>query len=131
MNSVQSPIISSNSVVGVWTNLSVYAVAPAGADEVRCQINYHAGGGGGGLLYVDNVNFLLRIPVTITPSVSGTNLMLSFPTQVGVTNQILFKNDLSDTTWQLLRTVVGDLTGHAAVPAPMNAPRRFYRVSTE
>lgn len=131
MNSVQSPIVSSNSVVGVWTNLSVYAVAPTGADEVRCQINYHAGGGGGGLVYVDDVNFWLRIPVTITPSVTGTNLMLSFPTQVGVTNQILFKNDLSDTAWQLLQTVVGDLSGQAAVPAPMSAPRRFYRVSTE
>jgi hypothetical protein len=69
--------------------------------------------------------------VRITPSVSGTNLLLSFPTQVGVTNQILYKNDLSDATWQLLQTVVGDLSGQANVSTPRNFARRFYRVSTQ
>jgi hypothetical protein len=131
LNSFQSPIISSNSVVGVWTNVVVpQMVAPAGADEVRCQINYHAGGGGGGLIYIDDVSFVLRIPVTIAPSVSGTNLVLSFPTQVGVTNQVLYKNDLSDANWQLLQTVVGDLSGQANVSTPKNLARRFYRVNT-
>jgi hypothetical protein len=130
MNNFQSAVISSNSVVGVWSNVTANAVAPAGADEVRCQINYHAGEGGGGLMYVDDVNFVLRIPVTITPSVSGANLMLNFPTQVGVTNQVLYKNNLSDPTWQLLQTVVGDLSGQAAVPTPKTVPSRFYRVST-
>jgi len=114
----------------VWTNLTAYAVAPAGADEVRCQINYHAGGGGGWLIYIDDVTCLLRIPVTITPSVSEPNLMLSFPTQVGVTNQILFKNDLSDANWQLLQTVVGGLSGQANVPTSKTLARRFYRVNT-
>ena len=131
IGNVQSAVISSNSVVGVWTNVTAYAVAPARADEVRCQINYHAGGGGGGLIYIDDVSCLLRIPVRITPSVSGTNLLLSFPTQVGVTNQILYKNDLSDATWQLLQTVVGDLSGQANVSTPRNFARRFYRVSTQ
>ncbi len=126
----RSAMISTNSPAGVWSNLTVSAVAPAAARQVRCQINYHAGGGGGGIMYVDDVNFWLRIPVSVTPSVSGANLMLSFPTQPGVTNQVLYKNDLSDADWQTLETVVGDLSGQAAVPAPMDVPKRFYRVST-
>lgn len=125
-----SPIISSNSVVGLWTNVTVpYAVAPAGATETRCQINYHAGDGGGAI-YVDDVSFWLRIPVTITASVSGTNLVLSFPTQIGVTNQILYKDDLGDANWQVLQTVTGDLSGQATVPTPRSTAKRFYRVNT-
>ena len=89
------------------------------------------GSGGAGAVFVDDVNCWLRIPVTITPSVSSPNLRLSFPTQIGVTNLVQYKNDLSDANWQLLQTVVGDLSGQAAVPAPMNVPRRFYRVSAE
>jgi hypothetical protein len=128
----QSAIISSSSPVGVWTNLVVpYAVAPAGADEVRCQINYHAGNVGGGEIFVDDVSCWLRIPVSITPSVIKPNLLLSFPTQIGVTNQILYKNNLSDPTWQVLENVVGDLSGQANVPISMSVPQRFYRLSAQ
>jgi hypothetical protein len=129
ITSFQSPVISSNSEVGVWTNLVVpYAVAPAGTDETRCQINYHAGDGGGAL-YLDDVTFWLRIPVTIVPSFNKPNLVLSFPTQVGVTYQILYKNDFADATWQVLQTVNGDLSGQANVPTPTIPTKRFYRVN--
>jgi hypothetical protein len=127
----KSAIISSNSPVGVWTNLVVpYAVAPAGADEVRCQINYLAGNVGGGEIFVDDVSCWLRIPVTITPSVTNANLLLSFPSQIGVTNYILYKNNLTDPTWQLLTNWVGDLSGQAAIPTSKTVPSRFYRVNT-
>ena len=125
----QSPVISSNSLVGVWTNLVVpYAVAPVGADETRCQINYHAGDGGGAL-YVDDMSFWVRIPVTIIPSLSYPNLLLSFPTQVGVSYQVLCKNDLADATWQVLGgsvSVVG--TQAYFYDLAPGASQRFYRI---
>jgi hypothetical protein len=130
LTSFQSTIISSNSVVGVWTNLTVpYAVAPAGADETRCQINYHAMDGGGAV-YVDDVSFWLKIPVTITGSVSGANLLISFPTQIGVNYQVLYKDDLSDATWHVLATNTGDLSAMVTVPTARTTTKRFYRVNT-
>jgi hypothetical protein len=130
ITSFPSPYITSNSVAGVWTNLVVpYAVAPAGADEARCQINYHAMDGGGAI-YLDDVSFWLKIPVTITPSLSGSNLLLSFPTQIGVSYQVLYKDDLSDATWQVLTTLTGDLSGQADVSTPRGSTKRFYWVNT-
>jgi hypothetical protein len=130
ISTFQSPIISSNLVVGVWTNVAVpYATVPAGADETRCQINYHAGDGGGAI-YVDDVSFWLKIPVTVTVSVGGANNLLSFPTQIGVSYQVLYKDDLSDVTWQVLATPTGDLSGKTTVHTLRTTAKRFYRVVT-
>ena len=126
----QSPHITSNSVVGVWTNVTVGPVANvAGADEIRCQLNYHAMDGNGAL-YIDDVTFRAQIPVTITPSVSGANMILSFPTQTGASYQVLYKNDLSDASWQTLQTITGDLSGHTNISTTMPPTKRFYRVNS-
>jgi hypothetical protein len=76
------------------------------------------------------VSFWLKIPVTVTVSVGGANNLLSFPTQIGVSYQVLYKDDLSDVTWQVLATPTGDLSGKTTVHTLRTTAKRFYRVVT-
>ena len=68
--------------------------------------------------------------VTISPSLSGGTLKLSFPTQTGFIYTVQYKTNLTDVSWNTLTTTNG--TGSVAVPtASANAPKRFYRVSIQ
>ncbi len=68
--------------------------------------------------------------VTITPSLSGATLKLSFPTQAGFTYTVQYKTNLTDVSWSTLTATNG--TGATAVPTTTaNNPRRFYRVSIQ
>jgi len=76
------------------------------------------------------MDLFLKIPVTLTPSITNGNIRLSFATQIGVDYQILYKNRLTDTVWQTLTTVSGDGTVKT-VTDPLGTGQRFYIVSTE
>ena len=132
MTSTQTAHVTSNTMMGVWTNLAIpYAVAPAGADEVRCQINYHAGANGGGAIFLDDVSFYMKLPVTVTIGGTPGNIQLSFPTQTGTSYEIYYKDDLSEATWQPLHSLTGDLTGQASwTDTTSTGARRFYLVQT-
>jgi hypothetical protein len=68
--------------------------------------------------------------VAITPSLSGGNLRLAFPTQSGFTYTVLCKTNLTDASWSTLTTTNG--TGAAAVvTTPANQAKRFYRLSIQ
>jgi hypothetical protein len=85
-----------------------------------------------------NVNFLLLVKMTPAPQLaaavaSGLN-SISFPTEMGYSYQVQYKNNLSDPTWTSLGAVVaGDWTTHSVQdPSPISAhTTRFYRVQVQ
>jgi hypothetical protein len=86
------------------------------------------GGGGitGGNFYIDNVYFYDN-STTITATLSGGTINLSFPTQNGLNYTVQYKTNLTDSTWQTLNTVSG--TGSTkVVPETANPPHGFYRL---
>jgi hypothetical protein len=80
-----------------------------------------------------NVNFLMLVPaaaplgsVTLTASLAGANVNISFLSQSGYTYQIESKTNLTDATWNSVGSAVpGDGTVKV-VPDPISG-RRFYR----
>jgi len=82
----------------------------------------------------EDVNFFALVPiitpVQISASISGPNIVLSFPTQNGVTYSVYYKNDLSDPTWSFLTSVSGD-GSVKSVNDPKNLAHRFYRLTLQ
>jgi hypothetical protein len=80
-----------------------------------------------------NLNFLMLVPaVALDTAVVGSgnnphSINMSFGTQVGFTYSVVYKNNLSDSTWTTLSTFPGDGTVKT-VNDPMTAPGRFYRL---
>jgi hypothetical protein len=81
-----------------------------------------------------NVNFLMLVPVpqgpVLTATLSGNNVIISFPSQVGVTYQLQYKTNVNDVTWTALG---GPITGDGTVKSvsdPRTGTRRFYRASS-
>lgn len=68
--------------------------------------------------------------VTITPSLSGGTLNLSFPTQTGFGYTVQCKTNLTDVSWSTL-TVTNGTGATAVVTTPANQANRFYRVSIQ
>ncbi len=56
-----------------------------------------------------------------------TDVQISFETQVGLNYDVLYKTDLSESSWTLLQSVVGDGTLMSAYD-PLGSPAGFYRV---
>jgi beta-glucanase (GH16 family) len=78
-----------------------------------------------------NANFYLLAPapaqVNLQAAVNGANATLSVPTQVGFSYLVLFKNNLTDANWKLLKILTGDGTTQLVNDTPGGA-MRFYRV---
>jgi hypothetical protein len=141
----KSDIITTNFPTNVWVNLAItnqydpvntgtkignvkYLVAPPGTASVRFQTLVEGLGGGGSVSF-DDARLMVKLHVTPTVTVSGGNANISFLTQGATSYQVLFKNSLSDPTWQLLTTVSGDGTVQT-VHDPLGA-QRYYMVSTQ
>ena len=84
-----------------------------------------------------NANFYMLVPATTPPAnvvlaanLSGTNVMLSFPTVLGFTYTVLTKSNLTDATWMPLTSVTGD-GSPKSVNDPATAAKRYYRLSIE
>lgn len=83
-----------------------------------------------------NVNFLMLVPATPKPMVAATitggNIMLSFPTQNGYSYQVQYKNDLTDVNWTPLGSPI---SGNNAVQSVNDSSsgnsHRFYRVQVQ
>jgi hypothetical protein len=81
----------------------------------------------------ENANFFMLVPVTptITASISGSNIILSFPTQSGLNYTVYYKTNLTDPTWtQLGSSVPGDGTVKSVSDGITNS-RRFYRLAAQ
>ncbi|EEF57883.1 hypothetical protein, partial [Pedosphaera parvula] len=84
-----------------------------------------------------NANFFMfvpaaapsALPVSVSISHSGSNLVLSFPTQAGHNYTVQFKNNLNAGTWGTLNTVAGD--GSVKNVSDPLGTNRFYRVSAQ
>lgn len=67
---------------------------------------------------------------TITPSLSGGNVNLSFLTQLGHNYTVQYKNNLTDAPWSTL-TVTNGTGVNAVVPDSTGNGHRFYRLSVQ
>jgi hypothetical protein len=82
-----------------------------------------------------NVNFFMLVPVagpfTVTATLSGGNIVISFPTQNLLSYQLLYKNNLTDPTW----TPIGSsLPGNGSIESfsqPASLAKRFYLVQVQ
>jgi hypothetical protein len=124
-----------------WTTLqvsngtSIDLVAPVGTVSATLQV-YENAASGGGSLYLDDM-YLTAVAVTapppspfsVTPSVSGRQINLSFPTTSGTIYEVLYTGSAASalSTWQTNTTVTGDGTVKT-VPDILSAGARFYRV---
>ena len=82
-----------------------------------------------------NVQIALSSPVaptapTVTSSLSGGNLNLSFPTQPCHAYTVLYKTNLSDVAWSTL-TITNGTGATAIVSSPATDGSRFYRLSVQ
>ena len=96
-------------------------------------IDNQAGGGvTGGIFYVDNVYFYTSSIVisqpTLSVSLSGANVNLSFATQSGPNYSVWYKTNLTDATWQTLSTVPGNGSTQT-VQDTANKTSRFYKLA--
>src|SRR6266566_968532 len=75
-------------------------------------------------------NYFMLVPssgITLTAARSGGNIVLSFPTLPGLTYRVLWRDDLTSGTWNLLTSVPGDGTVKSTSD-PATGPKRFYKV---
>jgi hypothetical protein len=87
----------------------------------------------------EHVNFFMLAPVppnsvAITPTVSGSTIHLSFPTQVGYTYTMYYKNNLSDPTWLPVVGGGNPVSGSGAVQSvtdSMGTSHRFYQLTIQ
>src|SRR5262249_52310191 len=82
-----------------------YLIAPSNTTVARYQVTMHVVGGSGGILY-DAMSFLRKIPVTISATLSGGNINLSWLSQGGTSYQVVYKDDLSAANWTPLGGLV-------------------------
>ena len=73
---------------------------------------------------------LLPAATTVTPSLNGGNLNLSFPTEGCYAYTVQVKTNLTDANWSTL-TVTNGNGGTAIVTTPANGGGRFFRVSAQ
>jgi len=66
----------------------------------------------------------------ITATRTGTNIVISFPTQSGFNYQVQYKNDLTDAVWNPLGSVAGDNTVKS-ITDPVMGNVRFYRAEVQ
>jgi len=83
-----------------------------------------------------NVNFLMLVVTTpsptLTATVGGGNVTVSFPTQTGYSYQLLYKNNLTDATWTPLNAPILGNNAVQSESVPMAGHSyRFFRVQIQ
>ncbi len=84
----------------------------------------------------ERLNFFMLVPVSanrasITPSITGGIITLSFPTQMGHTYAVYWKNNLTDPGWTQLVGGGNPVTGNGLVQSvtdSVNQSQRFYEL---
>jgi hypothetical protein len=82
----------------------------------------------------EHVNYFMlegANPVTLTASISGTNILLSFPTQTGFNYSLSYKNNLTDPSWTPLG---GSVAGNGMIQTMtdgISQTNRFYRLTIQ
>ncbi|MDB6016283.1 MAG: hypothetical protein JWR19_772 [Pedosphaera sp.] len=84
-----------------------------------------------------NADYFMLVPVTpsgitLTASVSGGNIHISFPTQTGSHYQLLYKLNLTDASWIPLGSpIAGNNTVQSVNDSLSGGSHRFYRVQVQ
>lgn len=77
-----------------------------------------------------NLNYIMLVPVATIQFMAhrqGTNIHLSFPTQMGAPYRVFYKDGLTTGNWTLLTTIIGDGTSRSVTDA-IGTGNRYYRV---
>ena len=78
-------------------------------------------------------SYFMLVPAASSLSLSASmrsgSVILSFPTQAGVSYRVLYRDDLIVGNWTILSTLTGDGTVKSMSVAPANS-RRFYQLAT-
>jgi hypothetical protein len=78
-----------------------------------------------------NPNYFMLVPATgiaVTAARSGSNTVISFPTQTGANYRVFYRTDLTSTNnWVLLTSVLGNGSVKSAIDTS-SASQRFYKV---
>jgi beta-glucanase (GH16 family) len=81
-----------------------------------------------------NANFFLLVPapspLQLLATQSATGVSVSVPTEAGFSYVVLYKNDLTDASWKVLRILSGDGSTQRLIDTAGQA-RRFYKVLVE
>lgn len=78
-----------------------------------------------------NPNYFMLVPasgINLLAGRSGSDVVISFPTQAGVIYRVFYRDNLTAGNWSLLTTVVGDGAVKTASD-PATAAGRFYKVT--
>jgi hypothetical protein len=78
-----------------------------------------------------NPNYFMLVPaagINLTAARSGSNVILSFPSQAGVNYRVYYRTDLLTGPWTLLTTALGN-GAVKSVSDPAPGSQRFYKVS--
>ena len=109
---------------------ATYLVAPANTTVVRYQITMHVVGGSGGILY-DDMHLLKKLPVTVTSTVGGGNITLSWLSQCSTSYRVAYKDNLSDSSWTEIGSLIAGDGGVKSASFPTASAKRFYSVLTK
>jgi hypothetical protein len=127
------PVLNSASPKGSWVSSEAQGIAPAGTTSVTFfLLNVNQSTSPSGIHWDDMEARLLGEPVlpfSLRATLAGGNIQISFPTQNGVNYDVVYKNSLTDPTWQLIETITGDGTTNT-VSYPTSDPARAYAVQT-
>jgi hypothetical protein len=79
-----------------------------------------------------NANYFMLVPaegLKLTATRSGANIVISFPTQPGLSYRLFSKTTLSGGTWSLLTTVAGD-GSVKSVSDPTTGAQKYYKLTS-
>jgi hypothetical protein len=116
------------SFLGTVTNL----VAPPGTSFVRKQILFRQVANAAGSVFWDDLSLSApgpqEIPIAVSAGKSAGSLSIAFLSFLNSSYQIFFKDNLADSTWQVLTNLNGD-GGVRIVTDPFANGQRYYRVA--
>jgi hypothetical protein len=79
-----------------------------------------------------NANYFMLVPaqgIAVSAAKSGSNVVISFPTQSGASYRVFYKTSLTSGNWTLLASVAGDGTVKSKSD-PANGSPRYYKVTS-
>jgi hypothetical protein len=133
----ESTPVTTNTPVDTWieypaTNLNgasvAFMVSPPNTVDVRFQVTFETLDYQGGEVDADSAFLTERAP-SVTSSLSGSNMQITFPTLYGPTYVVYSKSSLAG-IWQVYTNVLGDGTVKTVTAAIAPGTAKFYVVNT-
>jgi len=127
------PHLNVSSATDTWIFSEVEAEAPTGTATVGFYILNVNQPGNLGSMYFDEIEAIWVnapvLPVTLSSVMAGGNIQLSFPTQNGISYEVVCKTNLTQATWISIETIIGDGNTNSTSYL-MSEPAGFYKILT-